>query len=213
VEENMAEEEIAEVEADSGEKKSSSSLVVIIIVAVVSIAIGFMGSKFLGGSKTEENTQTQQVEKKAEENQTKETDKKVENDTTAAQESDGNGEKKVNEAAESENTADQPGILIMDPFTVNLNDPFGRRYAQINLKLKVKNKGMTTKITGNELMMSEIRDEIFMVISSKSYNELKNTSGKITLKEEIRMRVNEIIKTQYDAEPILKIFFEKFLIQ
>lgn len=214
----MADEEIAEVDVGSSGGKGLPSIVVIVIVAVVSLAIGFFASKALGGGKSSDaGNGAQQVNQGGEQDSGQQTDPQTRTDSGDVGQTDPAAEGDQSTASEgaegSEQDKTEPGILVLDPFTVNLNDPFGRRYAQINMKLKITNKGMSARITGNELMMSEIRDEIFMVISSKSYNELKNTSGKITLKEEIRMRVNEIIKAQFDQEPVQKVFFEKFLIQ
>ncbi|MCP4147931.1 MAG: flagellar basal body-associated FliL family protein, partial [bacterium] len=72
------------------------------------------------------------------------------------------------------------GILALDPFTVNLNDPFGRRYAEVVMNLEIEDKTYVTKISENELVTPKMRDEIFMIISAKSYSELKSTSGKVT---------------------------------
>ncbi len=105
------------------------------------------------------------------------------------------------------------GLMILDPFTVNLNDPFGRRYAEVVMNLEIAQKEMVTQINENELVKPKLRDEIFMIISSKSYNELKSTSGKVTLKEEILMRVNEILKEEFGVEPVTGVYFTKFLIQ
>ncbi|MCP5105151.1 MAG: flagellar basal body-associated FliL family protein, partial [bacterium] len=63
------------------------------------------------------------------------------------------------------------------------------------------------------LMVPRIRDEIFMIISSKSYGELKSTSGKVALKEEIQMRTNELMKEEFGKEPVNRIYFTKFIIQ
>ncbi|MCP4152371.1 MAG: flagellar basal body-associated FliL family protein, partial [bacterium] len=105
------------------------------------------------------------------------------------------------------------GILALDPFTVNLNDPFGRRYAEVVMNLEIEDKSYVTKISENELVTPKMRDEIFMIISAKSYSELKSTSGKVTLKEEILMRVNEILNEEFDVEPVTGVYFTKFLIQ
>jgi flagellar basal body-associated protein FliL len=58
-----------------------------------------------------------------------------------------------------------------------------------------------------------MRDEIFMIISSKSYGELNSTSGKVALKEEIQMRVNELMKEEFGQEPVNQVYFTKFIIQ
>ncbi len=195
--------EVSEGEVSPAKKKGGFPLILIIIIAVVMGAGGFFAGKMLsgGGKKTEPE---KKVEKKAEEKKAEET--KTEDGGTAeknAEEGDKGG--KVD--------ADKPGLLALDPFTVNLKDPFGRRYAEVVLSLEVSKKTYVLKIKNDELLMPKIRDEIFMIISSKSYNELNSTSGKISLKEEIMMRVNEIMNERLGIEPITNVYFTKFLIQ
>ena len=115
--------------------------------------------------------------------------------------------------AEEDEAKIKPGIIFLEPFTVNLNDPFGRRYAEVAVNLVIDDKIMVNKITENELMIPRVRDEIFMIISGKSYADLKSTSGKVTLKEEIMIRVNEILKDEFKREPVIQVLFTRFLIQ
>jgi flagellar basal body-associated protein FliL len=120
----------------------------------------------------------------------------------------------ANAAAESaETTGDQRGILPLDTFTVNLDDPFGRRYIELELKLVIASRELVPRISENQLVMSKIRHEIFMTISAKNYNQLKGTAGKIVLFEEIQMRVNEILKEEIGGEPVIDVFQTRFLIQ
>lgn len=107
----------------------------------------------------------------------------------------------------------QQGVLALDTFTVNLNDPFGRRYIEVILNLIIEKKDLVPKIKENELLMPKIRHEVFMTISAKSYTDLKSTSGKVTLFEEIQMRVNEILKEHMGIEPVVEVIQTKFLIQ
>ncbi len=107
----------------------------------------------------------------------------------------------------------RPGILQLDEFTVNLNDPFGRRYANLHIGLEIENRDLVSRIREDELLMPRIRDMVFMIVSAKGYNELNTVSGKITLKEEIQIRLNEIIKPVLGREPVRDVYFSKFLIQ
>jgi flagellar basal body-associated protein FliL len=108
---------------------------------------------------------------------------------------------------------EQPGLLALDTFTVNLDDPFGKRYAECDLNLVLKDRDLVPRIKENVLVMAKIRHEIFMTISAKSYGDLKSTAGKITLFEEIQMRVNEILKEQLGVEPVVEVLQTRFLMQ
>ncbi|UCH94567.1 MAG: flagellar basal body-associated FliL family protein, partial [Candidatus Aminicenantes bacterium] len=105
------------------------------------------------------------------------------------------------------------GFLPLETFTVNLDDPFGRRYVECVLNLVLNDKSLVPGIKENELIIAKIRHDIFMTISAKSYKELKGTAGKITLFEEIQMRVNEILKELMGVEPVVEVLQTKFLMQ
>ncbi len=90
-------------------------------------------------------------------------------------------------------------MLQLDEFTVNLNDPFGRRYANLLISLEVENKEIIEKIKKDELLMPKIRDRIFMIISSKTFNDMNSVAGKITLKEEMLMQINEILMAVFNS--------------
>lgn len=105
------------------------------------------------------------------------------------------------------------GLLSLETFTVNLNDPFGKRYAECDLNLVLNDRNLVPRIKANALVMAKIRHEIFMTISAKSYSDLKSTAGKITLFEEVQMRVNEILKEQLGVEPVVEVLQTRFLMQ
>jgi len=185
-----------------GGRKGLPFVVIIIIVAVIMGAGGFVvGKIFFGGEKEQAPV---------EEKETPQQQDRQQKDTEAR-------DREVMEAGEAEpqdfTSKSRSGIMALSPFTVNLNDPFGRRYVEVEINLEINNKAYIPKITENELMIPRLRDEIFMIISSKSYGELKSTSGKVALKEEIQMRVNELMKDEFGKEPVNAVYFTKFIIQ
>lgn len=188
-------------DAGGGGKKGLPMIVIVIIVAALMGAGGFFVGKILSGGEKEKPPVTQpenQQPKKQEE--TAETKDQAVVDVVDGQEQEFASKSKS-------------GILPLDAFTVNLNDPFGRRYVEVLVNLEIKNKAYIPKITENELMIPRMRDEIFMIISSKSYGELNSTSGKVALKEEIQMRINELMKEEFGQEPVNQVYFTKFIIQ
>jgi flagellar FliL protein len=181
-------------------------IVIVIIIAVVMGVGGFFAGKILSGGDDKKppvkQTDTQKTTRAQEDPQgtkTEEGSTTEEGEKTGGEGEKGSGKKK--------------GLIVLDAFTVNLNDPFGRRYAEVVVNLVINDKEFVPKITENELVMPRLRDEIFMIISGKSYQELRSTSGKVTLKEEVQMRVNEIMREEFDREPVSGVLFTKFLIQ
>lgn len=204
----MADEE-STVQSDKGGGLGGMKL--IIIVALVAIVVGaggfFLGKMLAGPDNPKENEAAGEI--KPADGSEKQNDANAEQ---AGDQADGSG-KNTDQSESGNSTAEGAGILVLEKFTVNLNDPFGRRYAEILINLKIDRKSLVSKIQENELILPQIRDEIFMIISSKSYPELNSVSGKVTLKEEIMIRVNELIKENLNLEPVQDVFFGTFIIQ
>ncbi|MDQ1351834.1 MAG: Flagellar protein FliL, partial [Acidobacteriota bacterium] len=138
-------------------------ILTIIIIAGVIGAGGFFAGKFLSGGgdnqKTQGNTTARQGGQGGQ-TQPKEQKEKITGTGIPGE---------VQILGEADATNLKPGIILLDPFTVNLNDPFARRYAEVSINLVIDEKKLVTQITNNELLIPRIRDEIFMVISSRSF--------------------------------------------
>lgn len=208
----MGDEEFgAPEEESSGGGGNLKMIIIIAVIAIVMGAAGFFAGKILTGGDSDQPAQAGDTQAGAQ------------GQTGDQQGTQGNTSGNQSSTVQPGSGGDQPtdtpvpksnkGILVLDSFTVNLNDPFGRRYIEVVLNMMVEPKSMVPKIKENELLMPQIRHEIFMTISSKSYGELKSTSGKHTLFEEIQMRVNEIIKQELGVEPVVRVLQTKFLIQ
>jgi flagellar FliL protein len=203
----MVEEDLREDidDAGGGKKGGLPTIVIIIIVAALMGVGGFFVGRILSGGEKEKPPVTQPENQQAKK-QEETTNSK---DQAVAAVVDGQEQKQGQEFA----SKSKSGILPLDAFTVNLNDPFARRYVEVLVNLEIKNKAYIPKITENELMIPRMRDEIFMIISAKSYSELNSTSGKVALKEEIQMRINELMKEEFGQEPVSQVYFTKFIIQ
>ncbi len=202
---------MAEEEVQEGKKGGLGGIKLIVIVAVAVVVVGaggfFLGKMLSGSDPVPEKPKTEDVTEKKDPSQ----NGGEQGELTQEGEPRKNDGDALDPSVNSE--SDPPGLLVLEKFTVNLNDPFGRRYAEILINLKLDHKSMVTKIQSHELILPQIRDEIFMIISSKSYPELNSVAGKITLKEEIMIRVNELIKESLGQEPVQDVFFGTFIIQ
>lgn len=213
----MADEEFGGLDDDgsssgSGKGGSLKLIIIIVVVGIIAGAAGFFGNKFLsGGGSNKEQTKETDTTKAGE---VKEGDKQPAE--TQAKENTGenkSGEVKTGEGGTTATQSSGKGLLDLDPFTVNLNDPFGRRYIEVEIKLVIDKKELVDKIKSNELVMPKIRNDILMTISAKSFNDLRTVGGKETLSEEIQMRVNEILKQEMGIEPVIEVLQTKFLMQ
>ena len=80
-------------------------------------------------------------------------------------------------------TGAPPVFLPLEPFTVNLADRDAERYAQLGVTLEIDDAK-----TGDQVKayMPAIRNNVLMLLSSKSAAELLSHEGKLTLAREIR---------------------------
>ena len=110
---------------------------------------------------------------------------------------------------ESQKTAGISGlgpILDLNTFIVNLMGDSGRRYLKITIKLELSAETLKEEI---DKKMPEIQDNLLVLLSSKSYDDIADISGKIRLRAEIMNRINSILTTG----EIHKVFFTEFVIQ
>ena len=100
-----------------------------------------------------------------------------------------------------------PGpVFDLETFIVNLMGDSGRRYLKITIKMELSSEELKTEMTQK---MPEVRDNILVLLSSKSYDDVADISGKIRLRAEIINRVNNALTTG----EIRKVYFTEFVIQ
>jgi len=194
----------------SPKKGGLKTIIIIVVIAVVMGIGGFFAGKMLTGGGDQ---QTNQVQAGDAQSGGEETGAKT--GGAAVKGSAEENSSSSSEGTDGETAAEnrKSGFLALDTFTVNLNDPFGRRYVECDLNLVLDDRSLVPKIKENQLVMAKMRHEIFMTISAKSYSDLKSTAGKITLFEEVQMRVNEILKEEIGVEPVIEVLQTKFLMQ
>ncbi len=201
-----------EEKIDLGEKegKKGISLIMVIIIVLLSFGGGIAVYKFFLAPKQPpvEKTDVKNGENKVVKSgdTTQKTDAQ---DNTSAKETTGEDETDL----AKDNGETQKGILSLNEFIVNLNDPIGRRYMKVMLKLELSKKEYEDKIRTNELLIPKIRDVIFLILSSKTFEELKTVSGKLSLKQEIIAKVNEVLNKEFGEDIITNCYFIDFVIQ
>jgi flagellar FliL protein len=113
------------------------------------------------------------------------------------------------EPAATEAVADETVIKPVFPlksFIVNLAGDNGTRYLKIKMDLEITDESFNNDI---RMRIPQIRDSIMMTLTSKRYVDIKDTAGKIALREDIQNRVNAFFK-----EPcVSNVYFTDFVIQ
>ena len=99
------------------------------------------------------------------------------------------------------------GILWpMEPFIVNLADSTGDRYLKAVIQLEVSGQENTELL---DQLKPKFRDCVLDVLSSKSYRELMDITGKQRLREDIVFKLNSMLS----KGRIIRVYFTEFVIQ
>lgn len=99
-----------------------------------------------------------------------------------------------------------PEIVTLETFIVNLADPLGRRFLRMTLDVEVVNRDAVAAVQGST---SRIRDAIILLLAGKSFADLASMEGKITLKNEIVERLNQIV----GGGRVSNVYFTEFVVQ
>jgi flagellar protein FliL len=99
-----------------------------------------------------------------------------------------------------------PEIITLPSFIVNLADPLGRRFLRLTLDVELVSKEAADELRRSD---SRVRDAIILLLSSKSYANLASMESKITLKNEIVERLNQIA----GGARVSNVYFTEFVIQ
>lgn len=109
--------------------------------------------------------------------------------------------------AEKEAEAKNVGPMInIDSFIVNILDDDGTRYLKAAITLEVDNDTTADEIN---LRMPQLKDAILLLISNKTFAELRDLQGKLQLRAELTTRINSLLK----SGQVKQIYFTDFVVQ
>ena len=94
----------------------------------------------------------------------------------------------------------------LDPFIVNLADAEGQRYLKAVIQLELDNASLEGEIQGK---LPQIRDEILMILSNKTFDDVSTTAGKRMVKREIASAVNKYLT----GGQVTQVYFTEFVVQ
>ena len=97
-------------------------------------------------------------------------------------------------------------MKTLDSFIVNLTDAQGTRYLKVVMQLEMSNDLLATEI---DRRTPQIRDEIIMLLSSKSFDDVSTIAGKRALKRGILNSVNKYLT----SGRVLRVYFSDFVVQ
>ena len=104
----------------------------------------------------------------------------------------------------------KPDILgpmyMLEPFIVNLSGAEGRNYLKVEMGFELNNQAVIEEINNK---IPQIKDAVVLLLSSKSYEDVKTLDGKVALKEALLIRLNNFLK----SGSINSIYFTNFVVQ
>ncbi len=96
--------------------------------------------------------------------------------------------------------------VVLDEFIANLMDDEETRYLKAGIALETTNEAAATEL---QQRMPQVRDAILLLVSSRTYNELRDLQGKLQLRAEVVARLNGFLRTG----KVKKVYFTDFVIQ
>ena len=110
-------------------------------------------------------------------------------------------------AEEEQDDSGEPGLLYMVPdVIVNPAGTQGIRFLNITLALEFTNPDVEKELTEKEV---QLRDILIGILVSKTLEDIDSSEEKDMLKEEIREKVNGLLK----SGKIRKVYFSNFVMQ
>ncbi len=101
----------------------------------------------------------------------------------------------------------KPKIMYaLKPFIVNLAEQRGQRYLKANIALDIYDKQVEQELYVRD---PQIRDAILLLLSTKSYEDIKSAEGKIQLRNELIARINQLL----GGGTIRGLYFTEFVVQ
>lgn len=96
--------------------------------------------------------------------------------------------------------------LDLDPFIVNLADPRVKHFLKASVTLELADESAKADL---EKRIANVRNDILLLMSSKTIEEVMTLEGKIRLRDEIGARVGRIV----GPDRLLNVYFSQFVVQ
>ncbi|MEI9475249.1 MAG: flagellar basal body-associated FliL family protein [Deltaproteobacteria bacterium] len=97
-------------------------------------------------------------------------------------------------------------VYSMEPFLVNLADPDQGRYLKVKIDIESTEKKPNEEY---QQRLSQLRDSVLTVLSTKRYQDIFDSEGKKKLKEEIISKLNQLVS----HFKVKTIYFIEFVVQ
>ncbi|MDP8221960.1 MAG: flagellar basal body-associated FliL family protein [Candidatus Lernaella stagnicola] len=93
----------------------------------------------------------------------------------------------------------------LESFVVNLSDAEQSRFLKVTIVIELTREDLAEEV---EKRTQKIKDAVITLLSSKSVAQVRDSKGKLKLKQEITLRLNEIL----GGNSVSEILFTEFII-
>jgi flagellar FliL protein len=97
-------------------------------------------------------------------------------------------------------------IYPLETFIVNLADARGKKYLKTKLELELDNPLVVGEI---DQRLPQFRDTILTILSSKTFDDVRQLEGKFQLRAEVMTMLNQFLK----SGKITNVYFTEFIVQ
>jgi flagellar FliL protein len=103
-----------------------------------------------------------------------------------------------------------PVFVMMEPFTVNLQNEGSEQFLQTAFTLQVANNEEVELL---KVYMPQVRSRLLLLLSAKHASEINTPEGKKKLGEEIAASINQPFSAGGKKQEVSNVFFTSFVIQ
>lgn len=101
------------------------------------------------------------------------------------------------------------GLIEMETFLTNINDPRGKHHARLQLKVAVSPETAAAEIRADPLLMARMRDQVLTLLTSKTFDDLSQSEGKENFRRDIAARLTPLV----DHGEVQEVLFSDFVVQ
>ncbi|MDP6980468.1 MAG: flagellar basal body-associated FliL family protein [Myxococcota bacterium] len=110
------------------------------------------------------------------------------------------------ELREAEGEGFKERLYSLEPFVVNVTGDGYSRYLKVKVELEADTPELKTEL---DARLSQVRDAVIVLLSSKKLSDITDFEGKALLKQDIYERVNDILETG----ELNSVLFTEFVVQ
>lgn len=115
-------------------------------------------------------------------------------------------EKKASSSKGKKHEEEKPGFMLpMDAFVVNLADPQAKHYIKVTITLELKDEKAKAEA---EHVMPRLKNDIIMLLSSKTMEDVIPLEGKTRLRDEVAARAQAVL-----GDNLKDVYFVQLVIQ